>query len=289
MMLRNFVSVFLVVLVAAAFHPLESATPPQASADAAIPPKTYLGFDRNFYPGDDALPMLRKTFSFTGYWLSPPPEEKTTTWLGKRPVLLKEGFGFAVLYLGPDQKSLKTESDAAMKGQADARAAVDAAKREGFASGTVIFLDIEEGGRLPPAYHAYLRAWADALLASGYQPGVYCSAIGVNEGHGVVITTASDIRTSESPRSIIFWVYNDACPPAPGCATNDAPRSPRSSGFPYASVWQFAQSPRRKELTPHCASVYAHDGNCYAPGDAAHKWFLDLNTANSPDPSNGAK
>ena len=36
----------------------------------------YLGFDRNIYPGDAALPTLRKTFSFAGYWLSPPPFEK---------------------------------------------------------------------------------------------------------------------------------------------------------------------------------------------------------------------
>lgn len=41
-------------------------------------PSSYLGFDLNEYPGDDALPALRKTFSFTGYWLSPPPGKNTT-------------------------------------------------------------------------------------------------------------------------------------------------------------------------------------------------------------------
>jgi hypothetical protein len=52
-------------------------------------------------------------------------------------------------------------------------------------------------------------------------------------------------------------------------------------------VWQFAQSPRRKQFTAHCAATYNRDGNCYAPGDNAHAWFLDLNSATSPDPSSG--
>jgi len=52
-------------------------------------------------------------------------------------------------------------------------------------------------------------------------------------------------------------------------------------------VWQFAQAPRRKEFTARCAATYNADGNCYAPGDAAHAWFLDLNTASTADPSGG--
>ena len=41
---------------------------------AAARPQTpgggnYLGFDANDYPGDDALPVLRKTFSFASYWI----------------------------------------------------------------------------------------------------------------------------------------------------------------------------------------------------------------------------
>ena len=54
------------------------------TAAAPAPPGTYLGFDLNIYPGDDAMPILRKTFSFTSYWLGPPPGEKRSTWQGKR-------------------------------------------------------------------------------------------------------------------------------------------------------------------------------------------------------------
>jgi Rv2525c-like, glycoside hydrolase-like domain len=287
---RAVVYSFLVQVLAIVFLTGAHATPaPHRNPAPAAQAENYLGFDRNIYPGDAALPILRKTFSFASYWISPPPGETSNTWIGKRTLMREQGFGFVVLYRGREEHELKTAAGAVTIGTNDARDAATSAKRETFAPGTIIFLDIEEGGRLSPAYHAYLRAWADALLAAGYRPGVYCSAMPSHEGHGVTITTADDIRHNEAPRDFSYWVYNDACPPAPGCATNRVVPNPSGSGISYAIVWQFAQSPRRKQFTAKCAATYARDGNCYAPADTAHAWFLDLNAANSPDPSGGAK
>ena len=268
---------------------------PQTSAARA-----HLGFDRNDYPGDAALPILRKSFSFTGYWLSPPPGEKANTWKGKRELLRSLGFGFLVLYRGPQiselqqtwpesrfNRSDRLKAQAAKTGTADARAAAAAAKKEGFPSHTVIFLDIEEGGRLPTVYHSYLRAWVDQLARAGYRAGVYCSGIPVSEGRGATIVTADDIRNNIGSRDLVYWVYNDSCPPSPGCVVPQNPPPPSKSGIPYAQIWQFAQSPRRKEFTSRCAATYHVDGNCYAPGDTARSWFLDVNSANSTDPSHG--
>jgi hypothetical protein len=271
----------------------------QASLDHA---HSYLGFDRNIYPGDDALPILRKTFLFASYWLSPPPGEKTNTWSGKRELLRSRGFGFLVLFRGPQSSELQSiwsesrvnradrlQAQAEKRGTSDASAAAAAARKEGFPSHTVIFLDIEEGGRLPAVYHVYLRAWVDRLMGAGYRAGVYCSGMPVSEGRGATIITADDIRNNVGSRDLIYWVYNDACPPSPGCAFLQDPPALSKSGSSNAAVWQFAQSPRRKEFTAHCPAKYAPDGNCYAPNDIARKWFLDVNTAISPDPSGGAK
>lgn len=253
---------------------------PQAAAG-----KSYLGFDANDYPGDDALPILRKTFSFTSYWLSPPPGERRSTWLGKRPALQSQGFGFVVLFNGRESSHLKSASYARQMGFLDADNAAQFARRDGFPSGTVIFLDIEEGGRLTDAYHEYVKAWMDTLEIAGFRAGVYCSAIPVNEGGGVSITTAKDLQDQLAGRKLVFWVFNDACPPSPGCAFPQTPPSPAQGAFSAAAVWQYAQSPRRKERTARCPAKYAADGNCYAPGDAAHKWFLDANVSDSPNPS----
>jgi hypothetical protein len=233
--------------------------------------------------------------------LSPPPGEKTNTWLGKRELLRSQGFGFLVLFRGPQSSELQSiwsesrvnrsdrlQAQAEKKGTADANQAAAAAKKEDFPSHTVIFLDIEEGGRLPAVYHAYLRAWVDQLAGAGYRAGVYCSGIPVSEGRGVTIITADDIRNNLGSRDLIYWVYNDACPPSPGCAFPGNPRVPSASGIPNAAVWQFVRSPRDKDTAVHC-SGYSKDRNCYSPGDTVHSWFLDVNSATSPDPSGGAK
>ena len=135
-------------------------------------------------------------------------------------------------------------------------------------------------------YHTYLRAWVDQLARADYRAGVYCSGIPVDEG-GVTIITADDIRSNMGKRGPAYWVFNDACPPSPGCAIPQNPPPPSDSGLPYATVWQFAQSPRRKQFTSRCAATYFADGNCYAPGDTTPTWFLDINSADSADPSHG--
>jgi Domain of unknown function (DUF1906) len=257
------------------------------AAESSKADASYFGFDLNLYPGDAALKTLRKNFSFVGYWLSPPPGTKQNTWIGKREILKSHGFGFAVLYAGPLEKELKSEADGRRKAANAARDAAALAKREQFTPHTIIFLDIEEGGRLSASYHAYAQSWIDGLASEGFRAGVYCSGIRVSEGKGVTILTANDIRDHIGARELAFWIFNDACPPAPGCAVaGEAPDVSRG-GVAYAAIWQFARSPRVKEITARCAATYARDANCYAPGDSHHAWLLDLDAATSADPSGG--
>jgi hypothetical protein len=246
---------------------------------------TYLGFDRNTYPGDANLKALRQTFSYTGYWLNNPPGEKTNTWAGHRAVVEFAGFGFLVLFKGRLYTELKTVANATKFGQSDAQSAVSAARREGFPAATIIFLDQEQGGRMLPEQKAYIYAWVDGVIASGLRAGIYCSGIAAKDDGNVV--TAEDIRQSAGKRQIIYWAINDACPPSPGCAFPARPPSPAESGVRVAEVWQFGQSPRRKDVATHCAN-YNPDGNCYPPGmSAAQGLHVDVNTATSPDPSHG--
>jgi hypothetical protein len=274
---------FAAALVAFAIALSYPAAPKQTPS--AKSSRYYLGLDLNIYPGDEALPALRKTFSFTSYWLSAPPGEKHSSWLGKRALLKSYGFGFVVLFNGRESRTLHNSADAHQKGTLDAQTAAKLAQQEGFGKGVVIFLDIEEGGRLSALYHEYLQTWYDALSHAGFRAGVYCSGVPVDEGAGVTITTANDIHVHMGSRAMVFWVFNDTCPPAPGCAFPSNPPSPAQSGFPAAAVWQYAQSPRRRERTAKCPANYAPDGNCYAPADTQHRWFLDANVATTPDPS----
>ncbi|MGA2570608.1 MAG: glycoside hydrolase domain-containing protein [Terracidiphilus sp.] len=266
--------------------------------------RQYLGFDRNDYPGDAALPVLRKSFRYTGYWLNAPPGEAKSSWTGKREILRRHGFGFLLLFNGRSFAELKASkqngSDLAALGAADGKAAVAAAEREGFPRDVLIFLDQEEGGRLLPEQATYLFAWADAVREAGARAGVYCSGIAVAEGNGT-ISTAEDIAERESAGAaenpsakekhavrLPLWIANDQCPPSPGC-TPKAP--PFAAAAPpaiaeFVSVWQYAQSPRRKQFSAACPANQAADGRCYAPElQPGEDSFVDLNVATSPDPS----
>jgi hypothetical protein len=255
------------------------------SGSLAYSQSAYLGFDRNDYPGDTNLSILRQTFSFSGYWLNNPPGERSNTWVGKRKAVESAGFGFLVLFNGRLYADLKSVSHAAALGKSDAKTAAATAKHEGFHAGTVIFLDQEQGGRMLPEQKAYIYGWVDGVIAAGFRAGIYCSGIPAKEDNGATIVTADDIRKNSAGRKIVYFVTNDVCPPSPGCAFPKRPPSPASSGLPFADVWQFAQSPKRGDFAAACRN-YSSDGECYAPGiDPAQKLHLDIDTSTSSDPS----
>jgi hypothetical protein len=271
------------------------ALPQQPTASPPQGPAAYAGFDRNIYPGDAALPELRKHFAFVGYWLTNPPGETRNTWVGKRDVLLSQGFGFVIVANGRLDKEIvragKQGKPPATLAREDASKAVAAAGREGFPPGAILFLDQEEGGRLLPRQAAYLLGWTEAVAASSYRPGVYASGKPVPDGNGpdgkpVTITTIQDIRAQVAAKhlhEVAMWVIQDACPPAPGCVIQPAPPTDLS-GTLDAIAWQYAQSPREKSITQACGKTYAAI-NCETPAPA--HLDVDLSSASTPDPSHG--
>jgi Domain of unknown function (DUF1906) len=248
----------------------------------------YLGFDRNDYPGDSNLKILRQTFSYAGYWLNNPPGAKTNSWSGRRRTLQGAGFGFLVLFNGRTYADIKSSGDAAKLGRSDAAAAVSAARAEGFPLQAIIFLDQEQGGRLLPEQRSYLHAWVDGVNSAGFAAGVYCSGIAAKEGSGASIVTAEDVRANAGGRKMKYWVVNDSCPPSPGCTVSRKDLLPGASGMSFAEVWQFSQSPKRTDFARGCPANYNKDGNCYSSGvDPAQRLHVDLNVATSSDPSHG--
>ena len=112
-------------------------------------------------------------------------------------------------------------------------------------------------------------------MGSEYRPGAYLSGQQVPDGTGqdgkvIYTTTAADVRerVAEAARhgaklkEVALWVYEDACPPAPGCVVAGAPKLD-DSGTLGTVAWQYAQSPRRPAVTTGCAVTYGADGMCY--------------------------
>jgi len=258
---------------------------PLRGASRARGEPTYLGFDRNDYPGDSHLKTLRQRFAYTGYWLNNPPGATSNSWAGHRAAVEAAGFGFLVLFNGRLFQELNSEANGQHLGKSDASTAASSPRREGFPPGTIIFLDQEEGGRMLPEQKAYIYAWVDAIIAAGFRAGIYCSGtVSSDEQH---VVAAQDIRQSAGSRQITYWVIQEACPPSPGCSFRQPSPSPAKSGVDFAEIWQFAQSPQRNDVAGHCTN-YNPDGNCYPPGTSVSEGLhVDLNTSNSPDPSEG--
>jgi hypothetical protein len=277
----------LLLVITACAQPTTPKTPAAAPSSSAQNP---IGFDSNEYPGDAALPILRRHFAFAGYWLTNPPGAHHNPWLGKRDILLRNNFGFLVLANGKTNaeisRSKRNGTSPAALGAKDAATAIAAAQREHFPAHTIIFLDQEEGGRLNDNQSTYLLAWTEAVAHSNFLPGVYASGQPVDDAPGKTITTIQNIRelvAAQHLHEIAFWVYQDGCPPANGCTLNPPPIT--ASGTPDVTAWQYAQSPRRPEITQACAKTYAKDNNCYDPN--LPSFTLDFSVATTTDPSHG--
>lgn len=282
----NSLPVFALLAVTACAQPTATRTPTtQPGATQSL-----IGFDSNEYPGDNALPILRRHFTFAGYWLTNPPGAHHNPWLGKRDILVRNNFGFLVLANGKTEAEIsrakRNGTSPAGLGAKDAATAIAAAQHEHFPARTIIFLDQEEGGRLNDNQSTYLLAWTEAIAQSNFLPGVYASGQPVDDAPGKTITTIQNIRELVAVRhlhEIAFWVYQDACPPANGCTLYPPPIT--VSGTPNVAAWQYAQSPRRPEITQACAKTYARDNNCYDP--TLPGFTLDFSVATTADPSHG--
>jgi hypothetical protein len=250
----------------------------------------YLGLDRNVYPGDQTLSAIAKRFSFIGYWLNNPPLEQSNTWIGKRALLESHNLGFLVLWNGRLDKEIlekaKGGTSPSALGLADAHAAIQAARREGFPAGATLFIDQEQGGRLLQEQADYLFAWTEGVSAGGFHAGAYVSGVPAADGPGKTITTAQNIKDAAAARhlhAVALFVYQDSCPPSNGCTV--APPPLTASGTQGTIVWQFSQSPREAPRTQACMKTYASDGNCYVPElPGVH---LDLDVSSERDPSQG--
>ena len=107
-----------------------------------------------------------------------------------------------------------------------------------------------------PEQADYVLGWTEAIARTDYKPGVYTSGLPVSDGAGpdgkpTTITTIQDIRARVAAahlHEVAFWVYQDACPPAPGCVVNPAHAPTPISAAPWTPVP--GSSPSRRGVGP---------------------------------------
>jgi hypothetical protein len=141
----------------------------------------YLGFDIAAYPGDSTMAwMWGHGFRVCGFYLNHHRGSEDPTWIPKRAALAGAGWGLAPIYLGwqmVDNSGNRQQppDDPQSTAAADAAEAVALMNKAGFAAGSTVYFDIEDGTPPAGAYNDYLAAWMATVTAAGFTPAVYCS------------------------------------------------------------------------------------------------------------------
>lgn len=213
---------------------------------------SFLGFDTYTYPGDEKMRAWRNApnapYRWVGFYVGNAPCYKGSSWAGKRQVLTEMGWGLAVVYVGQQtwNRALRTLSTAeklrqrgkgvrcnadfidAAQGALEAVDAIAKTRAEGFAPGTVIFLDIERMESVPPRMRDYYGAWVATVLRDGtYRPGIYVHSYNARLVYDDVkaLFVAAGVR--QEPR---FWIAS---------ARDFSPnKAARDVGHEFAGMWQ---------------------------------------------------
>jgi hypothetical protein len=124
--------------------------------------------------------------------------------------------------------SCSTQLVSASRGTADANDAIAKTAGEGFAEGTVIFLDIERMESVPQAMRDYYRAWTRRVIEDGrFRPAYYAHSFNANLVYSDVKQVLSGAGISTDPP---FWISGG------GGFSKD--KAPAEVGHAFAQVWQ---------------------------------------------------
>jgi len=116
----------------------------------------------------------------------------------------------------------------AAQGAVDGRDAVAKTVREGFANGSVIFLDVEYMDVVPQRMRDYYRAWTRTVLADGrYRPGIYAHTRNAAAIYDDVSDEYDRAGIDDDPP---FWIA--------GTHGFSIDSPPTDVGHQFASAWQ---------------------------------------------------
>jgi hypothetical protein len=192
----------------------------------------FAGFDTDIYPGGAQMGWLKANTNLVwcGYYLAPAPSHDDTSWMGARAALAAQGWGIAPVYLGQQITGPGSHNPSQDQGTTDGNNAADLMDGEGFATGSTVFLDLENGPPMTAPLNDYAGAWCDAVTSRGYQPGIYCSHL------------IADAVSAFRPAARI-WAYKVPTIAANPVAGTEFPTpDPSGSGFAEAVAWQRGQN-----------------------------------------------
>jgi hypothetical protein len=225
----------------------------------------YAGFDTDIHPGLAQLAWMKANTNlrWCSYYLAPAPSHGNTSWMGERQALAAQGWGLAPIFVGQQTAGPGSHHAVGPQGDDDGALAAALAGNEGFPPQSTIFLDWEDGSSPGQGARAYTSAWAAAVAAKGYQPGIYCS-------HLIAPGMAALIGQCHPAPALRIWCWKVsaiAVHPYEGAIERFPDGDPAGCGYPAAVAWQCQQN---------CALDL--------PGAPIPRMQADLSCASVPDP-----
>jgi hypothetical protein len=101
----------------------------------------------------------------------------------RRASLEAAGWGIAPIYVGQQVVPPGSLNPSTANGVTDGTQAAALMTSEGFAPGSYVYLDLENGPPIPPALQDYVGSWCDTVQSLGYKPGIYCSHLLAIDAH----------------------------------------------------------------------------------------------------------
>jgi Domain of unknown function (DUF1906) len=237
--------------------------------------KDILGVHCVSYPGDDVVDKLRKFhyIRIMGFYLSHSDTKLDASWSKEvRKRLANKAWGFFPIYNG-------TQDVRPSRNQAvhDAGQAADLMSKMGFAAGSVVYLDIENGHDEKDPYGQYVKIWMAALRGLNFYPGAYS----VYPNASWLTKLSSAVWTAELPQ-----VQTESRDSQTGQSfrNNASPQQLFDAGI---LSYDPSKDPHGKIRDGCVATHYAREQIISDVGAAANVRF-DLDWSKAADPSNTA-
>ena len=195
----------------------------------------YAGFDRADCPSLDMMARLKAdtNLEWVGFYL-PAPSQRGATWKGKRAALVAQGWGLTPIYVGQQLTGPGARNTSSAQGATDGADAFDKMKAEGFARGSWVYLDLENGPPFTMLQKGYVAAWVDTVESFGYRAGVYCSYLFAGEVKALCPTARIWVFHLKVAKIAAHLVDGLRFPEL----------DPANSGFAGAVIWQFDDEAR---------------------------------------------
>ncbi|GKT26506.1 glycoside hydrolase domain-containing protein [Acidovorax sp. SUPP3334] len=209
----------------------------------------YTGFDTANFPGMKCMEWLKSNTGLTwcGFYLAPAPSHQNTSWMNQRKALSKQGWGLAPIYVGRQTCGPGAQNPTGSQGSTDGAQSAHLAGVAGFAPQSTLYLDWEDGSPPGAEAMAYINHWIAAVIAAGYQPGLYCS-------HVVAPTMKKSVSTTNPAATLRMWVWKVTTAARhryDGDIRKLQPADPAGSGTD-ADLWQFEQNAVLTLPDTHC-------------------------------------